>query len=435
MTPTVRLLTLTVSLSILNVAPAPFFARASGNPARLGTHGPCRDDDRGRVLRVERVASYPTAANARAYFDEWIAFYQDYYQFPADLPAQFHFGFDSYRVTYCTTDARLPGERAPRPAAATGMVSVPRRAGPLSTVAYVHGTSVSFYDVVSNPNIAGRFSERGESFEGPPSNAVFAGGGFIYVGPDYLGLGGSPIPRHRYLHAETEAGSAVDLLTATDRVLVGLRVRRNDKLFVFGFSQGGHSALALHRALQDAEVEVTATATVGGIYDAEQWFLSLLTGETSVTLPLYAAYILLAYDDIYDIFGRTSEVFRQPYDAAVNELFDMRHYFDDVFGGLAPTSRDMVTTTFFGEVTRDPHHRLRVRLRENNVDRWRPRAPLRFYHSSVDEEVPFADALLSARRLRARGADVSVRVIDGFDHVNSWIQAMPRAAAWFREFD
>ena len=49
---------------------------------------------------------------------------------------------------------------------------------------------------------------------------------------------------------------------------------------------------------------------------------------------------------------------------------------------------------------------------------------------------PYADALVSVDRLRSRGADVTVRTLTGgFDHVNSWIQAMPRAVTWFRSLD
>ena len=83
----------------------------------------------------------------------------------------------------------------------------------------------------------------------------------------------------------------------------------------------------------------------------------------------------------------------------------------------------------------DPQHPLRVRLRQNAVDRWRPDAPIRVYHSPDDEEVFFADALVSVSRLRDRGADVSVRTLPGFDHVNSWIQAMPRAVRHFKRLD
>src|SRR6476661_2361381 len=179
--------------------------------AQAAGRAPCRDGDRGRLLRYEKVASRPTAASVQAYFDEWVALYQDYYLFPPNLPERFTHGFDSYKVTYCTVDAVLPGERAARPTSATGMVSVPRGAGPFPTVAYQHGTSVSYYDAISNPNIVGPIEPtRGESFEGPPGNAVFAGNGFIFVGADYLGLGDSSVPRGRYFHAETEASAGAD---------------------------------------------------------------------------------------------------------------------------------------------------------------------------------------------------------------------------------
>lgn len=155
-------------------------ASDDGDPGHV-----CRRGDRGRLLRFERVASHPTAADARAYFDSWVESYRDLYQFPADLPVDIDHGFDSYKVTYCTVDVVLPGAARPAPMLATGNVPVPRKAGPLSTVAYLHGTSVSFYDAPSNPNVFGELSENGESFDGPPSSAVFAGAGFIYVAPDY----------------------------------------------------------------------------------------------------------------------------------------------------------------------------------------------------------------------------------------------------------
>jgi fermentation-respiration switch protein FrsA (DUF1100 family) len=400
-----------------------------------GRHTTCRDGDRGRLLAHELVASYATPEDVRAYFDEWIAFYQDFYAFPSDIPVTFEYGFDSYKVTYCTVDAALPGQAAGRPTIATGMLSVPRASGALSTVVYLHGTSVSFYDAVSNPDIFGRFSENGESFDGPPSNAIFAGAGFIYAGPDYLGIGDSRVPRHRYFHAATEASASVDLLSASREVLAGLGVRRNGRLYTFGFSQGGHSALAVHRTLQQAGVDVTATATVGGVFDVERWFLASLANRTTITLPLYVSYLLVAYDDIYGIYDRPADVFRAKFAPTVPALFDMHHYFDDVLGALPRTPRALLDPSFYRDVVEDANHPLRVRLRENAVDRWAPQAPLRVYHSQDDEEVPFDGALLSVARLRRRGAEVSVEPLPGFDHVNSWIQAMPRAAGWFRSFE
>jgi pimeloyl-ACP methyl ester carboxylesterase len=404
----------------------------AGLPAvAMAKAGGCQQGDRGRLIGYEKVGSYPTADDARVHFEGWIAFYQDYFNFPANLPVTFETGFDSYKVTYCTDDAVLPGESFARTTTVTGMVSVPRKSGPLSTVAYVHGTSISFYDVPSNPNTFGPFNPRGESFEGPPSNAVFAGNGFIYIAPDYLGLGDSTVPRHRYFHAATEASSAIDLLAAARKVLADLEARQNGELFVFGFSQGGHSALALQRELERMRVRVEGTAVVGGVFDVERWFLTSLENETTLFQPLYVTYLLLAFDDIYDVYDSTAEVFRRRY-AHNSDDFDMRHFFDDVAAGLPPPARDLLKPAYYAQVTTNNNDPMRVRLRENAVDRWRPLAPLRVYHSPVDEEVPYDDALVSVERLRRRGATIAVRTLPGLDHVNSWIQALPRAVRWFR---
>ncbi len=82
------------------------------------------------MLGYQRVASYPTPHDARAHFDEWIAFYQDFFNFPENLPVTFQYGFDSYKVTYCTNDAVLPGQTFAETTAVTGMVSVPRTSRP-----------------------------------------------------------------------------------------------------------------------------------------------------------------------------------------------------------------------------------------------------------------------------------------------------------------
>jgi pimeloyl-ACP methyl ester carboxylesterase len=332
-------------------------------------------------------------------------------------------------------DAVLPNQLVASPTIATGMVSVPRKSGPLSTVAYVHGTSVSFYDTPSNPNTVGNLEPRGESFEGPPSTSVFAGNGFLYIAPDYPAFGDSTVPRHRYFNADAEAFSSEDLISASQPLLQQLHVRQNDKLFIFGFSQGGHSALALHRELQNECVDVAATATVGGIFDVEGWFLAGLANRTTITMPLYMSYILLAYDDVYDVYEDTSDVFRPRYAATVEDLFDMHHFFDDVVAGLAPTSRALLKPDYYASVTSNPNDPLRVRLRQNAVDRWRPNAPLTIYQSVDDEEVPYTLALQQVDHLRRRGAVLTVETFTGFDHVNSWIQAMPRAVSWFQSLE
>lgn len=135
------------------------------------------------------------------------------------------------------------------------------------------------------------------------------------------------------------------------------------------------------------------------------------------------------------MLGPLDRVFRAPFADTVSGLFDMQHFFDDVLAGLPATSRELLTRSYDARVTSDPGNPLRVRLRQNAVDQWRPAAPIRIYHSPDDEEVDYTAALVSVNRLRQRGADVSVRTLPGFDHVNSWVQAMPRAVRYFKRLD
>jgi acetyl esterase/lipase len=407
-------------------------ARVSISAQPVGSSSsPCRQGDRGRLLRAERVASYPTAFDARAYYNAWIEFYLGFYVFPPLPLVRIDHGFDTYKLTYCTIDAALGGHARPAPTIGTGNLSIPRKRGKLPTVLYLHGTAVSFYDAPSNANIFGPLAPNGESFEGPVSSAVFAGGGFIYIAPDYLGFGDSTVPRHRYFHAATEASSAIDLLIASRAVLASQRVGVSDDVFTFGFSQGGHSALAVQRELERASFRITAGAAVGGVFDVERFFLSSLADETTVTLPLYVSYLLLAYDDIYDVYGDPSDVFRPRFAATIPGLFDMQHYWDDVLAAHPPTARALLRPGYYEHVLNNRDEPLRVRLRQNAVDRWRPQAPIFVYHSSDDEEVFFEDAMVSVERLRDRGADITVTTFEGFDHINTWIHAMPRAVADF----
>ena len=70
-------------------------------------------------------------------------------------------------------------------------------------------------------------------------------------------------------------------------------------------------------------LHVTGTATVGGIFDVEQWFLSLLARDNTITLPLYASYILLAYDDIYNVYE--PDIGRLPATVCLNGCGLVRH--------------------------------------------------------------------------------------------------------------
>jgi hypothetical protein len=65
----------------------------------------------------------------------------------------------------------------------------------------------------------------------------------------------------------------------------------------------------------------------------------------------------------------------------------MRHFFDDIAAELPPPVSDLLTPSYLAQLTTNRDNPMRVRLRENAVDRFRLEAPVRVYHSPVDEEV------------------------------------------------
>ena len=345
------------------------------------------------------------AARARAHFDEWIAFYQDFYKFPADIPVTFGYGFDSYKVTYCTNDAVLPGQNIAETTIATGMVSVPRKSGPLSTVAYLHGTSVSFYDAPSNPNIFGEFRSARRELRGPPSNAVFAGNGFIYIAPDYLGLGDSTVPRHRYFHAATEASSAVDLLAASQKpARRSARAAGRQALRVRLLARRPLGAGPAPRVGR-MRVDVDGTATVGGVFDVEQWFLASLASETPSRCRCTSRTSCSPSTTSTTFTTSTADVFRQPYACNVRTSSTCSTSSTTCSAGLPPPrSRHPQAVVLCAARRRTATIRCASACARTPWIGGGREAPVRVYHSPDDEEVPYDVTLVSVERLRRRGA-------------------------------
>ena len=95
-------------------------------------------------------------------------------------------------------------------------------------------------------------------------------GGTFFVRPDYVGLG---INRevHPYLHARGTASSVIDLLKAANAFAEHLEKKWPSSLCLVGFSQGGYSTLAAHRARWNRWMtlvfQVVASAPIAGVYN------------------------------------------------------------------------------------------------------------------------------------------------------------------------
>lgn len=166
-------------------------------------------------------------------------------------------GVEVLRLEYHTVGGRDEDTRASaalmRP---TG--SDPRCSGPRPVLLHAHGTSVE-----RAYNLASADPANPAAGEALLIATMYAAQGYLVVAPNYAGYDSSPLPYHPYLNARQQSADMVDALAAAREALRGLPAGgagAGPALFLSGYSQGGHVALATHRALQAAGQTVTASA-------------------------------------------------------------------------------------------------------------------------------------------------------------------------------
>ena len=130
---------------------------------------------------------------------------------------------------------------------------------------------------------------------------------------------------------------------------------------------------------------MTASAPMAGPYDMSGVMRSLLIAEGSYPEPFFLPYVLLAYDSIYDLAPSLSAMLRPPYDTLLPRLFDGPHEGFEINRSLPSRPADIFRPEYLERFASDSSHPLRRALAENDLDRWKPRAPMRLYHCIGDD--------------------------------------------------
>ena len=290
-----------------------------------------------------------------------------------------NYGIDVYKIIYRTIDP------FGNPTQASGLCVIPTNNPKMQGIAsYQHGTILRKQDAPSRPDNAQ------ESLVG---YILASNLGITVSMPDYLGLGDSP-GMHPYVHAKTEASASIDMLRATKKHLAKKGKKVNDQLFLFGYSQGGHATMAMHRELEanyKNEFKVTASAPMAGPYDVSGTQTKVLVSPNPYPAPNYLPYITLAYNYVYKLYGSPDEFLQAPYNTTIPPLLLGNNGggdIDDAMGGtgIAPNHifRPEVLAAFRTDSVK---HKLRVALKDNDVYDWKPVAPIMFCHCNGDDHV------------------------------------------------
>ncbi len=335
------------------------------------------------------------------------------------------FSVSSYKVTYNTIDTQ--GE----PTVASGLISFPLNSGctELPMIEYCHGTVLRQFDVPSENNLEATVTK------------AFASTGFIGIAPDYIGLGVNP-GVHPYVHAESQATASIDLIYAAREFLDTMDdLSDNGELFITGYSQGGHAAMATLKYAQDndlvEDLGIVAGAPGSGPYNLSESQATVILSDEPYSNPGYIVYLLigyqLAYGNLYEDLG---DIIQSPYDTLVLPYFDgaQNSYNMGVVNAMLPNQvSDLLVDSVLINLANNENHPIWEALRDNDNFDWTPEMPLRLFYCDGDEQVAYTNSIITAQTMQANGAsDVeAVHALPGASHGECILPALTGAHAYF----
>ena len=260
--------------------------------------------------------------------------------------------------------------------------------------------------------------------------------GFIVLMPDYVGLGESQI-MHPYCHAESESDCGWSLVQAFTDSQTEFDVNHNGNLFISGYSQGGHVAMAMAKDLVPAsienEVELRAVAPLSGPYDMSGVQLPFTFAEISYSNPAYLFYILKGWNEVYgDLYTDFSEICNEPYASIIEPMLNGEYSADEINAQCPEILTNLFPEDLIQEVLNDPDHIVMQRAQENDVFEWVPTMPMRINYCTQDEEVFYQNALSAEAWMVENGAeDVVAYNLGNVNHNTCALPAITMAALWF----
>jgi pimeloyl-ACP methyl ester carboxylesterase len=227
----------------------------------------------------------------------------------------------------------------------------------------------------------------------------FLADGYIVVATDYEGLG-TPGP-HPYVVGLSEGRSILDSLRAV-RNLRDCRAGRD--VAVLGLSQGGHAALWAAELAPTYAPEldlraVVAVAPGGDLVAIAEWTY----GPNGTPVAWLNA--LLAVSAWREVFGLSLD------DVLTGEARELAVALQSTCPDYTRAPSEQPLTVDLPSIDR-----WRQLLEANTPGRSRAEAPILVMQGTDDEQVPLLTTLSAVERLRAVGADVELRILEGGGH-------------------
>ena len=221
--------------------------------------------------------------------------------------------------------------------------------------------------------------------------------GYIYLEPDYLGLGISEI-LHPYCLKNPSAWTTIDLIRAAESFsFLSNQFEFNDDLILVGYSEGGYVTMAAHMMIENEninEFNLLASFPMAGPYDLSGSMVDVMLSYEPYDAPFYLPYVLVPYISYYEL-GTLDEYFLPEYASIFEYLFD-GNYSSSYINSLLP---DIPIEVMLPEVVNDfannPDHHLRLYLEDNDLWNWSPQNDIHLFHGIADELIPYNNSQLA----------------------------------------
>ena len=304
-----------------------------------------------------------------------------------------------FRIEYRTPNPYRQSEQIK----ASGLVIMPSSDKPLPLLVYLHPTLLHKSEA---PSLIPPTLFSIDPLEDQRLMIVsLALQGYIVFAPDYIGYGSSEDRIHPYLYKKSVVQTTGNLLRALEQVLQEDRVPFKREIFIMGYSQGGHGAMAFAEALQNSSMnfEIRALSAGGGPYDMLYTVREHLDKKSVWKLLL--GLLLQSYSYIYN--WNLDDILREKdYAGMIHEL----HKHDNssrATEGLPNRTSSLFRSDFTQDILERDGMDYHKHLVENSVYDWRPNFPVLLFHAKKDQIVPYRNMEIAYRSLRRGRSRIS----------------------------
>lgn len=330
-------------------------------------------------------------------------------------------GVNVYKITYHTP---FNGELIK----ASGLVCLPTGVGPFPTLSYQNGTNTLHSNA---PSVN-------------PDNEIYllleyvASTGFVVVMPDYLGFGESSEMFHPYLNKELTVSTVLDMHRAVKELYDNhLKISWSNDIYLAGYSQGGWSALHLHKEIEEKyvnEFNLIASACGAGPYDLS-FMNDYILSQSTYPQPYFLAYVMNSYRNT-GLSTPINEVFSEPYAGKIPSLFDGTKTGNQINQELSTNLSELLTNDYYSGSSKEVFEPLFDMMEENSIDGWRNKTPIMLIHGLEDDFIPWELTSNYHQELLAAGTDseiINLVPLMGMDHQSAVLPSIVASVNFFIE--